>query len=157
MAKPTKIKKRVLLARKRAIIETKSSKGNTIAMLPSATLKYREGTFDPQESTMKHSRSQLMPPASPQDVLRPTPAALFVKPHHAAEVIIPWLDSVEPSRWTSVCSNNILMGKILRANFLHKYEWFTFLHKDYFFQNMAAARQRFCSPLLVNSLFALAC
>ena len=85
------------------------------------------------------------------------PAALFVKPHHAAEVIIPWLDSVEPSRWTSVCSNNVLMGKILGANFLHDYEWFTFLHKDYFFQNMAAARQRFCSPLLVNSLFALAC
>ncbi|KAG7404268.1 Nitrogen assimilation transcription factor nirA [Fusarium oxysporum f. sp. rapae] len=76
------------------------------------------------------------------------PAALFVNPYHAAEVIIPWLDSVEPSRWTSVCSNNVLMRKILRAYFLHDYEWFTFLHKDYFFQDMAAARQRFCSPLL---------
>ncbi|KAF4944570.1 hypothetical protein FSARC_14641 [Fusarium sarcochroum] len=85
------------------------------------------------------------------------PSAIFVKPYHAAEIIVPWIDSVEPSRWTSVCSDNVLMRKILHAYFLHDYEWFTFMQKDYFFQDMAASRQRFCSSLLVNSLFALAC
>ncbi|KAJ4263093.1 hypothetical protein NW762_006711 [Fusarium torreyae] len=85
------------------------------------------------------------------------PAAIFVKPYHAAEIIVRLIDSVEPSKWTFVCSDNVLMRKILHAYFLHDYEWFTFMHKDYFFQDMEASKQRFCSSLLVNSVFALAC
>ena len=83
--------------------------------------------------------------------------APYLKPYHAAEVINHQLNSVEPSRWTSVCSDNTLMRKLLGAYFLQEHGWYTFIQKDYFLEDMANMRLDSCSPLLVNALLAAAC
>jgi len=83
--------------------------------------------------------------------------APYLKPYHAAEVISNQLNSVEPSRWTSVCSDNTLMRKLLGAYFLQEHGWYTCIQKDDFLEDMANMRNDSCSPLLVNALLAAAC
>jgi len=103
-------------------------------------------------------------PLAPPEGIRPglSPTAVdaytpYLKPYHAAEVVNHQLYSVEPSRWTAVCSDNILMRKLLQAYFLQEHDWHAFVQKDYFLQDMARMRNDFCSPLLVNALLAAAC
>jgi len=91
-------------------------------------------------------------PAKPMDAQSP-----YLKPYHAAEIIDLRLDSVKPSTWTSISSNDGLMQKLLHAYFLYEYQWFTYFNKDLFLQDMVAGLHRFCSPLLVNALLAVAC
>jgi hypothetical protein len=81
----------------------------------------------------------------------------YLKPYLSATVVHPWLDSVRPSRWTNVSSDDVLMRKLLHDYFLFEYDWFTFFHKDYFLQDMATEQQRFCSPLLVNAILCIGC
>lgn len=81
----------------------------------------------------------------------------YLKPYLSATVVHPWLDSVKPSRWTTISSDDALMRKILHDYFLFESDWFPFIHKDYFLQDMATEQQRFCTPLLVNSLLCLGC
>lgn len=79
----------------------------------------------------------------------------YNKPFHVATMVHPWLDAVTPSKWTTVCSDDGLMRKLLHGYFMHDYEWFTFFHKDYFLHDMAQGKHRFCSSLLVNALLCL--
>ncbi len=81
----------------------------------------------------------------------------YLKPYMSATVVHPWLDSVKPSRWTTVSSDDALMRKILHDYFLFEYDWFTFFQKDYFLEDMATENQRFCSQLLVNTLLCHGC
>ena len=81
----------------------------------------------------------------------------YLKPYSSATVVHPWLDSVRPSKWTAVSSDDVLMRRILHDYFLSEYDWFTFFHKDYFLKDMATENPRFCSPLLVNALLSLGC
>ncbi|GAB1311051.1 Nitrogen assimilation transcription factor [Madurella fahalii] len=81
----------------------------------------------------------------------------YLKPYLSATVVHPWLDSVKPSRWTAVSSDDGFMRKLLHDYFLFEYDWFTFFHKDYFLQDMAAEQARFCSELLVNAVLCLGC
>ena len=81
----------------------------------------------------------------------------YLKPYQFATVAHPWLDSVRPSRWTTVSSDDNLMKKILHDFFLFEYDWFSFVHMDYFLEDMATMKRRFCSPLLVNALLCLGC
>ena len=83
--------------------------------------------------------------------------APYLKPYHAAEVINHQLNSVEPSRWTTVSSDNMLMRSLLRAYLLQEHCWDTCLQKDYFLEDMAKMRRGFCSPLLVNAVLAASC
>ncbi|KAK4188607.1 hypothetical protein QBC35DRAFT_495907 [Podospora australis] len=99
------------------------------------------------ESTTTHSRLRDEPGPGP-----------YVKPYHAAEVYDNLLDSCEPSRWTTVSSDNNVLRSLLRAYFLHEYQWFTAFQKDLFLSDMIATNRRnFCSPLLVNAVLAFAC
>jgi hypothetical protein len=68
MVKRTKARKSLLFQRKTS--ESKPVKGETIVMLPSTTLKYREDTPEPRGTFRKHSRSPIIPFPS-QDILRP--------------------------------------------------------------------------------------
>ncbi|KAH7161823.1 hypothetical protein EDB81DRAFT_683887 [Dactylonectria macrodidyma] len=81
----------------------------------------------------------------------------YQAPYHVARLIEPLLDSVKPSKWTSVPATDQLLRELLRVYFLHEYTQFPFFHKDYFLQDMAAGRKRFCSSLLVNAVLAAAC
>lgn len=81
----------------------------------------------------------------------------YVKPFHAATVVHPLLDTVKPSRWTSVSSDDNLMRKLLHEYFLHEYDYFTFFHKEYFLEDMANGRLRFCSQLLANAVLCVGC
>jgi hypothetical protein len=81
----------------------------------------------------------------------------YLKPYLSATIVHPWLDSVQPSKWTAVSSDDCLMRKLLHDYFLFDYGWFTFFHKDYFLEDMGTENHRFCSPLLVNTLLCLGC
>lgn len=81
----------------------------------------------------------------------------YLKPYMSAAVVHPWLGSVKPSQWTTVSSDDVLMRKILHDYFLLEYDWFTVFQKDYFLEDMAMENQRFCSPLLVNTLLCHGC
>ncbi len=81
----------------------------------------------------------------------------YLRPLLAAEIVDPRLDLVKPSIWTNVSTDDNLMRAILRAYFLFGYDCFTFFHKDHFLDDMVRGSNRFCSPLLVNAVFALAC
>lgn len=81
----------------------------------------------------------------------------YLKPYLSATVAHPWLDSVQPSKWTTVSSDDSLMRKIIHDYILFEYDWFTFFHLDYVLEDMAAGKQRFCSSLLVNALLCVGC
>ncbi|KAF4466393.1 Zn(2)-C6 fungal-type DNA-binding domain [Fusarium albosuccineum] len=106
------------------------------------------------------------PPATPSGhpLLRTQPGVPssevytpYLKPYHAAEIIDPQLSAVVPSKWTTVCSDDALMRRLLAAFFLQDHDWWTAFHKDYFLRDMAHMRDDFCSALLVNALLALSC
>ena len=81
----------------------------------------------------------------------------YLRPYHAAEMVDPLLLKVTAARWTSVISDEQLLMRLLNAYFLFHHPWFAAFNKDYFLEDMAAGRGRFCSPLLVNTVLAAAC
>jgi hypothetical protein len=92
-------------------------------------------------------------PSSTDEKYRPQ----YLRPLLAAKIVDPRLDSVKPSMWTNVCTDDNLMRAILRTYLLSEYDRFTIFHKDHFLDDMAKGSNRFCSPLLVNAVFAIAC
>ena len=75
---------------------------------------------------------------------------MYMKPYHAAEVIDAQLGAVQPSKWTSVCRDDEMMRRLLRAYFLQEYGTLTAFRKDDFLEDMAQERHRLCSPLLAK-------
>lgn len=81
----------------------------------------------------------------------------YYKPYSSARVVHPLLESIKPSKWTLVSNDDALMRKIIHDYFLYEYDWLTYVHIDYFLQDMANERPRFCSPLLVNAVLCMGC
>ncbi len=108
------------------------------------------GTPDPAPQQQAHKQ----PKQEPQDGSERDP---YLKPYSSAVVVDPWLDSVQPSKWTTVSCDDSLLRKILHDYFLFEYDWFTYFHKDYFLEDMAAENKRFCSSLLVNAVLCVGC
>jgi hypothetical protein len=77
-------------------------------------------------------------------------------PYHAASHVDVRISKIYPSKWTSVSTDDDLMRKLLHIYFASEYTSFPFFHKDHFLNDMAAGGQQFCSPLLVNTILALA-
>lgn len=100
------------------------------------------GSLVPSSAPRPHAESSLEP---------------YLKPFQAAVMSQPGLDEVAPSKWTSVSSDDDLMRKLLFDYFQYEYDWFTFFHKDYFLEDMAKGRPRFCTELLANSVLCLGC
>ncbi|KAK4236356.1 nitrogen assimilation transcription factor nirA [Achaetomium macrosporum] len=86
---------------------------------------------------------------------RPHESPYFM-PYHVAEMVDPLLDSVKPSEWTAVSSDDDLMRRMLACFFMNIYQFFPSFQKEYFLQDMASGRQSYCSSLLVNSVLAAA-
>ncbi|KAF5635739.1 Zn(2)-C6 fungal-type DNA-binding domain protein [Fusarium sp. NRRL 52700] len=83
--------------------------------------------------------------------------ALYDAPYSTARVVSSILDDCRPSQWTTVSSDDDLLREILRCYFTSVYPFLPFFHKDYFLHDMKRGSQRFCSPLLVNSVLAAGC
>ncbi|KAF2096473.1 nitrate assimilation regulatory protein nirA [Rhizodiscina lignyota] len=81
----------------------------------------------------------------------------YLKPFLAARIVDSRLDSVKPSNWTSVSTDDDLMRTLLRLYFLYEHQWLTSFHKDHFLDDMLSGSKRFCSSLLVNVVLAHAC
>jgi hypothetical protein len=81
----------------------------------------------------------------------------YLKPFHAAEVVDARLELAEPSKWTTVSTDDRLMRKLLASYLRQDYSYLTMFHKDHFLDDMAKMRKQFCSSLLVNAVLAIAC
>ncbi|KAK0729242.1 hypothetical protein B0T21DRAFT_291956 [Apiosordaria backusii] len=99
---------------------------------------------------------------SVNEILESAPEAFdqrdpYLKPYSSAIVVDPWLDSLTPSNWTLVSNDDNFMRQVIHDYFLYDYDWFTFFHKDFFLQDMASDRPRYCSRLLVNAILCVGC
>jgi len=103
----------------------------------------------PAQTTTTEAPAASVPPLSLSD--------LYMKPYHAAEVVDAQLSAVQPSRWTTACTDDDLMRQLLARYLMVEYGGLTCFHKEYFLQDMARMRHKLCSPLLVNAVLALAC
>ncbi|KAK3369747.1 hypothetical protein B0T24DRAFT_533170 [Lasiosphaeria ovina] len=107
------------------------------------------------EQTQDQRQQQAMVVTEPAFSMQPRgPCSI---PFHAAEVIDPLVDEAEPFNGTSVSPDNSLVRSLLRAYFLHEYNWYTCFQKDCFLEDMDTGRRRFCSSSLVDALLAMAC
>ncbi|KAK2608972.1 hypothetical protein QQS21_002452 [Conoideocrella luteorostrata] len=79
----------------------------------------------------------------------------YLRPYHAAELWDARIDAIKPSHWTTVSTDDTLMRKLLTAYFLYGSQFFICFQKDYFLEDMASNRRRFCSSLLVNAVLAV--
>ncbi|KAL8372910.1 hypothetical protein RB599_000234 [Gaeumannomyces hyphopodioides] len=82
---------------------------------------------------------------------------LYQVPFHAGKLAEPRLDLIKASRWTSVTSSDTLVRDLLELYFLHEFTSCCLFHVDHFLNDMVSGRERYCSPLLVNAILALAC
>lgn len=81
----------------------------------------------------------------------------YLRPYNTADITDVQVDASEPSKWTTITTNDALMRALLRAYLRHEYEWSPFFQKDDFLRDMNTGSRRFCSSLLVNAILALAC
>jgi hypothetical protein len=94
---------------------------------------------------------------SPPENAQSQQQSRYLKPFHAADLVDPVLDSVRPSHWTTVSTDDRFMRGLLSSYFLREHMWFTYINKDLFLASMAARSTSLCSPLLVNAVLAFAC
>lgn len=82
---------------------------------------------------------------------------MYQTPYHSVELADPRIRSVKASRWTTVTSDDAVVQKLIQIYFIFEFPYYTFLHKDYFLEDMVEGRERYCSSLLVNAMLAQAC
>lgn len=82
--------------------------------------------------------------------------SLYVVPYHVATMADPRLDSVDVTRYTTVCSDNSLLRSLLEIYFLFEFPFNSFFHIDIFLDDMASGQDNYCSPVLVNAVLASA-
>lgn len=116
--------------------------------------EYAQASSSSSSSSLGRSRPP-PPPLEPRQLNRYQ--NIYLQPYHAAEIVDPLIDYIQPSKWTLVSIDDHLMRTLIRAYILHEYPTFPVFHKDIFLQAMAQNDTRFCTPLLVNTLLAEAC
>lgn len=150
-----------------------------MAVVPEIRLRYDfpYGSEMPQEyvldnpylDSLIYEASSLYPAGGLPGISRPASAdsdttwqpqgfrSLYLAPLHAAAVVEPRLSEVRLSYWTSVCDNDALMRDLLGTWLRCEYHFTAAFQKDLFLEDMAAQREDFCSPLLVNIVLGYAC
>lgn len=93
-------------------------------------------------------------PSSQHSTEEPNYHIAYQIPFSAARMVEPIVEHITASKWTSVISDNQLLRQLLCAYFFYPRSCGPFVHKDLFFEDMAAGRNRFCTPLLVNAVLA---
>ncbi|KAH6663569.1 hypothetical protein F5X68DRAFT_218053 [Plectosphaerella plurivora] len=94
-------------------------------------------------------------PPSPENVDDHRLNAQYLAPFHSATVVDPRLGAVTPSKWTTVSADDALLRDLLRAFFLHEYDYFKPFQKDAFLDDMLRGHGPLCSSLLVNCVLAV--
>src|SRR6185436_19176226 len=101
------------------------------------------------DSLLLHAAVPLQRPLTgDQRTLSSQGQAPVTVPYDAAEVVDPRFSSIRASDWTQVTDDSNLVVELLKVHFLLEYPSFPLFHKDYFLEDMAANRHRFCSSLL---------
>jgi hypothetical protein len=83
--------------------------------------------------------------------------SLYIKPFHAAEVLDPLLFDAQPSKWTAISNDDVLMRDLLSVFFWCEYKMTSAFQKNLFLEDMNAGREDFCSELLVDAVLGYAC
>ncbi|TQV99012.1 C6 transcription factor [Cordyceps javanica] len=107
-------------------------------------------SFGDKSSQQQHTK--IASPAQEDEKNSP-----LLRPYHAATIVDPRLNRINPSSWTEVSKDDNLMRAMLQHFFMYDYQWHTSFQKDYFLDDMVSGSREFCSPLLVNSILALVC
>ncbi|KAK1831522.1 nitrogen assimilation transcription factor nirA [Podospora conica] len=81
----------------------------------------------------------------------------YLKPWHAADIVDVNLSIASPSKWTNACSDDELMRHLIGRYLILEYSAHAYFQKEYFLEDMLKMRDRLCSPLLVNTVLAVAC
>ncbi|KNB19215.1 hypothetical protein FOXG_16637 [Fusarium oxysporum f. sp. lycopersici 4287] len=82
---------------------------------------------------------------------------IYEAPYHAAEMVEPRLDHIDARKWTCIIDDNSLLRKLLETYFMTEYTFYPAFQKNYFLEDMAAGRSKYCSSLLVHAVLASAC
>ena len=74
-------------------------------------------------------------------------------------ILIPQIVNIvaRPRTWTTVTDDAFTVCHLLALYFCWEYPTFASLSKEHFLKDFATGNHRFCSPMLVNALLALAC
>ncbi|KAH7153889.1 hypothetical protein DER46DRAFT_637986 [Fusarium sp. MPI-SDFR-AT-0072] len=80
----------------------------------------------------------------------------YLVPYHAARMVEPIVDRIKTRPWTRVISDDQLLRRLICSYFYYPHPCGSAVQKDLFLQDMAAGRNRFCTPLLVNAMLSLA-
>jgi hypothetical protein len=81
----------------------------------------------------------------------------YLRPYFSATLADRRLSIVEPSKWTSVSTDDNMMRRLLELYLLHEFHWMSCFQKDIFLDDMVSGSTNFCSSLLVNAILAQAC
>ncbi|KAI0884524.1 uncharacterized protein GGS22DRAFT_188736 [Annulohypoxylon maeteangense] len=81
---------------------------------------------------------------------------MYLAPYHTVEFHDSRISSISVSKWTAVSSDNPMLRMLLQIYFIFEFPSHSCFHKDYFLEDMFVGINRFCSPLLVNSILAIA-
>ncbi|TVY67814.1 Nitrogen assimilation transcription factor nirA [Fusarium oxysporum f. sp. cubense] len=82
---------------------------------------------------------------------------IYEAPYHAAEMVERRLDHIDARKWTCIIDDNSLLRKLLETYFMTEYTFYPAFQKNYFLEDMAAGRSKYCSSLLVHAVLASAC
>ncbi|KAF5602732.1 nitrogen assimilation transcription factor nirA [Fusarium subglutinans] len=72
-------------------------------------------------------------------------------------MVDPLLDEVDAQKWTCIIDDNKLLRKLLETYFMTEYTFYPAFQKNYFLEDMASGRGKYCSSLLVHAVLASAC
>ncbi|KAF5582252.1 nitrogen assimilation transcription factor nirA [Fusarium pseudocircinatum] len=72
-------------------------------------------------------------------------------------MVDPRLDHVDAQKWTCIIDDNKLLRKLLETYFMTEYTFYPAFQKNYFLEDMASGRGKYCSSLLVHAVLASAC
>ncbi|KAH7195460.1 hypothetical protein DER44DRAFT_830667 [Fusarium oxysporum] len=72
-------------------------------------------------------------------------------------MVEPRLDHIDARKWTCIIDDNSLLRKLLETYFMTEYTFYPAFQKNYFLEDMAAGRSKYCSSLLVHAVLASAC
>ncbi|KAI0596077.1 hypothetical protein F4775DRAFT_566407 [Biscogniauxia sp. FL1348] len=81
---------------------------------------------------------------------------MYLVPYHAVELVDPRITQANISNWTRVSSDNPTLRALLGIYFAFLFPSHLHLDKEAFLDDLVAGNKRFCSPLLVNAILAVA-
>jgi hypothetical protein len=85
--------------------------------------------------------------------------AIYHVPYPGVRMYDPQMspDTLRPSKWTSISSDDVFLTRLLEAYFVYEFPLWPCFHKDHFLHDMTTGNTDYCSPFLVNAILTAAC